>query len=80
MAARVSDDGSGRANTIQVALTDSGTTLTWSGSAAGLKWVTDNLRLDGRSSQLTMRAVERGQGAIIVDAIEVYPQPSSGCG
>jgi hypothetical protein len=80
VAARVSDDGSGRANSIQVALTDSGTDLSWSGTTRGLKWVTGTLRVDSRSSQLTMRAVQRGQGAIIVDALELYAKPSAGCG
>jgi hypothetical protein len=80
VAARVSDDGSGRANSIQVALTGSGTDLSWSGTTRGLKWVTGTLRVDSQSSQLTMRAVQRGQGAIIVDALELYAKPSAGCG
>jgi hypothetical protein len=77
--ARVYDDGSGRSNALQVALGGGTATLTWSGPAAGVRWVSAPLTLGRAGGQLETRLIARGQAAVVVDALAIYPLVAGSC-
>jgi hypothetical protein len=77
--ARVYDDGSGRSNLVQVTLGAASATLTWSGSAAGVRWVSAPITLERAGGQLGTRLIARSQAAVVVDALEIYPLVAGSC-
>ena len=79
LGARVYDDGAGRANVIEITLGDASAQVSWSGSAVGTRWVRTAVALDRTGGQLGMRLIERGQAAVIVDALEFYPLVEGEC-
>ena len=77
--ARVYDDGTGRPNVLQVTVGGASATLSWSGSAQGVRWVRAPITLDRAGGQLGTRLISRGQAAAIVDALGIYPLVEGAC-
>jgi hypothetical protein len=80
VAVRAYDDGSSQPNVIEASLGGAGARLAWSGSVAGMRVVRAPLTVDGKSGQMVMRVVERGQAAVIIDSLEIYPAVVGDCG
>ena len=79
VAARVQDDGSNRANILDIEVGAANAQVSWSGSLAGTRWVQTAIALDGTGGRLGMRLVQRGQAAAIVDALEIDPMVEGTC-
>ncbi|HEY2599247.1 MAG TPA: DUF6541 family protein [Candidatus Dormibacteraeota bacterium] len=77
--ARVYDDGSGRSNVLQVTVGGADASLTWSGLAAGVRWVRAPITLERVGGQLGTRLMARSQSAAVVDALEIYPLVEGAC-
>ncbi len=79
LAARVYDYGTGQPNELEVTLGGAGYQLSWSGSVPGVRWVARAITLDQSGGHLGMQVIQRGQRAVIVDSLEIYPQIGGSC-
>jgi hypothetical protein len=79
MSARVYDYGTSETTIVDATLGSAVTRLSWSGSTPGMRWVGGAIVLDRSAGQLGMRLIQRGQKAVIVDAVELYPLVDGRC-
>lgn len=77
--ARVYDDGANQASVLEVTLGGATAQISWSGSTPGMRWLRSAITLDRPGGQLGMRLIQRGQAAMVVDALEVYPLVEGDC-
>jgi len=79
VAARVYDFGTGGPNVLEVTVGDATARLSWSSWTAGMRSVQAAVTLDRPGGLLGTRLMQRGQGAAIVDSLEVYPLAAEAC-
>lgn len=72
-AALVYDNGTQQSSALDLTLGDGDAQLTWVGASPGLRWVRAPIVVNATAGQLGMRLVHAGQGAMIVDSVEIYP-------
>lgn len=72
-AALVFDNGTHQSNVLDFTLGDGDAQLMWVGASPGLRWVRTPIVVNTVAGQLGMRLVQAGQGAMIVDSLEIYP-------
>jgi hypothetical protein len=77
--ARVYDYGTGEVSAVDAAVGSAVIHLVWSGSTPGIRWIRGPLVLDRAGGQLGMRLIQRGQNAVIVDALELDPLVGREC-
>ena len=77
--ARIYDYGTNQSNVIEVTLGGARAQLSWSGSVPGMRWVRTAITLDRADGQLGMRLIRRGQAAVLVDSLEIYPLIEGAC-
>jgi hypothetical protein len=79
LGARIYDYGTNQSNSIEVTLGGARAQLSWSGSVPGVRWVRTAITLDRAGGQLGIRLIERGQAAVLVDSLEIYPLVDGAC-
>ena len=77
--ARVYDYGTNQVNALRVTLGDAVAQMSWSGSTPGMRWVRAPVTLDRTGGQLAIRLAQRGQAAVMVDALEIFPLVEGTC-
>ena len=77
--ARVYDYGTNQVNALRVTLGDAVAQMSWSGSTPGMRWVRAPVTLDRTGGQLGIRLAQRGQAAVMVDALEIFPLVEGTC-
>jgi hypothetical protein len=72
-AALVYDNGTQQSSVLDVTLGDGDAQLSWVGANTGLRWVRVPIVVNTAAGQLGIRLVRAGQGAMMVDSLEIYP-------
>jgi len=80
LSARVYDYGTDEVSAIEAGVGGAVARLSWSGSSPGMRWVRGTIVLDRPGGQLTMRLLQRGRNAVIVDSLELDPLIEGRCG
>jgi hypothetical protein len=79
ISARVYDYGTGETSAVEAGVGGAVARLSWSGAVAGMRWVRGTIVVDRPGGQLVMRLLQRGQNAVVVDALELDPLIQGQC-